>query len=261
MSIFISLVSHNHAEMIMKTFFFQDLAAKYNVVLKNNVGQDSSVLNVYCKANKIHLIDNNYGIGFGSNNNINFKYCVDVLGMQKDDIFILINPDVAINTKSIDDLIALINKYDADVAGISLFKDEGFKNRDLSVRKYPTFISFFSSLLGIKRECYFASFSAHEEAVDMEWVAGSFIAFKSSSYRKVQGFDENYFMYCEDIDICYRAKSQGMKLLYFPQIKAVHTAQHNNRKIFSKHFLWHLTSALRFILSKHIRLSVNSSIK
>ncbi len=43
----------------------------------------------------------------------------------------------------------------------------------------------------------------------MEWVAGSFIAFKSSSYRKVQGFDENYFMYCEDIDICYRAKSQG----------------------------------------------------
>ncbi len=42
----------------MKTFFFQDLAAKYNVVLKNNAGQDSSVLNVYCKTNKIHLIDN-----------------------------------------------------------------------------------------------------------------------------------------------------------------------------------------------------------
>ncbi len=76
----------------MKTFFFQDLAAKYNVVLKNNAGQDSSVLNVYCKTNKIHLIDNNYGLGFGSNNNINFKYCVDVLGMQDDDILFLLIP-------------------------------------------------------------------------------------------------------------------------------------------------------------------------
>ncbi|OAE09138.1 hypothetical protein A6A26_16675 [Pantoea sp. OXWO6B1] len=245
----------------MKTVFFQDLAAKYNVVLKNNTATDSRVLNDFCKTIKIHLIDNAYGLGFGSNNNVNFKYCVDVLGMQDDDIFILINPDVAINTKSIDDLTALMNKYDADVAGISLFKDEDFKNRDLSIRKYPTFISFFSSLVGIKRESYFANFSANEEAMDMEWVAGSFIAFKSSSYKKVQGFNENYFMYCEDIDICYRARLQGMKLLYFPQIKAVHTAQHNNRKIFSKHFLWHLTSALRFILSKHLKLPVNSSIK
>ncbi|MFB4356461.1 glycosyltransferase family 2 protein [Pantoea sp. BS_4] len=261
MSVFISVVSHNHADMIMKTVFFRDLAANYNLVLKNNTAKDSKVLNGFCKINKIHLIDSDYGLGFGSNNNVNFKYCVDVLGMQDDDIFILINPDVSINTKSIEDLIALIGKYDSDVAGISLFKDESFKNRDLSIRKYPTFISFFSSLVGIKRECYFANFSANEEAVDMEWVAGSFMAFKSSSYRKVQGFNENYFMYCEDIDICYRAKSQGMKLLYFPQIKALHMAQHNNRKIFSKHFLWHLTSALRFILSKHVKSYVNSSIK
>jgi GT2 family glycosyltransferase len=69
-----------------------------------------------------------------------------------------------------------------------------------------------------------------------------------NTYRALKGFDEGYFMYCEDIDICYRAKQLATDILYFQDIKAVHLAQHSNRRVFSKHFFWHLKSIARFLL-------------
>ena len=47
-----------------------------------------------------------------------------------------------------------------------------------------------------------------------------------SYYRQLNGFDERYFMYCEDIDICYRScKIHGKRVMYFPNIKAVHLSK------------------------------------
>ncbi|EGR3506856.1 glycosyl transferase family 2, partial [Vibrio parahaemolyticus] len=79
-----------------------------------------------------------------------------------------------------------------------------------------------------------------------------FIAIKAIHYKKLNGFDENYFMYCEDIDLCYRSKQEGESVLYLPNISAIHFAAHNNRKLLSKHFYWHLKSVFRFLITSKI---------
>lgn len=72
------------------------------------------------------------------------------------------------------------------------------------------------------------------------------------------GFDERYYMYCEDIDLCYRLKLKKIKLVYLPQFKAIHLAMHENRKILSKAFRWHVSNAIYFIIKKSIFKSFDS---
>ncbi|MDE1292895.1 hypothetical protein [Vibrio aestuarianus] len=82
----------------------------------------------------------------------------------------------------------------------------------------------------------------------VDWAAGSFLVFQADLYKKLNGFDENYFMYFEDVDICFRArKYYDQNVVYLSNIKAIHQGGYQNRKIFSKHFRWYFSSLLRFL--------------
>ena len=62
-----------------------------------------------------------------------------------------------------------------------------------------------SSFLFQKNKTIIDKFSLNEESFT-DWAAGSLLLFSADTYKKLNGFDEKYFMYCEDIDICYRYK-------------------------------------------------------
>jgi len=247
--------------MIIDLDSLSKLSNKFKVILKNNASNDSVKLKEYCLQNKIYYLDESYGLGFGGNNNYIFNYCQNSLSMTNNDYFILINPDVVISDESIEKLIILMKEYMIDLCGISLYKDEEFTLRDFSIRKYPTFITFLRSLMDSGASYKDIAENSKEPCIDMEWAAGSFIAFRADVYASLKGFNENYFMYCEDIDICFRAKKQGFNLKYIPGIKAVHKAQHNNRRLLSAHFFWHLFSALKFLYSKRFKLPMKSLLE
>ncbi|ALD79255.1 MULTISPECIES: glycosyltransferase [Citrobacter freundii complex] len=261
MNVYISVISHNHAQMIIDFDCLRKLAKKYKVIIKNNSERESIILNDYCRKNGIHIIDNNYNTGFGKNNNIVFQFCREELEMATEDYFILINPDVIIDDLNIDKLISVVEKDMVDISGISLYKDDSLSIRDYSIRNYPSFYTFFMSFFRFSKKYCVLPPDDYCSSLDMDWVAGSFMAFKTKAYSSLLGFDEHYFMYCEDLDICYRAKNRGMNLKYIPSIVGIHKAQHNNRRVFSKHFYWHVKSAIRFLVSKKIKLQVKSILK
>lgn len=244
MSIFISVVSHGHFNLIRKLNCLAELSIEFNVVVKINLQEERLI--PYLKENGIHYIDQQYGLGFGHNNNVVFSYCKNKLGMKSDDIFIVFNPDVISDVKTINKIVNSMRTNMTAIAAINLFKDSDFSIPDNSVRKFPTFINFFKSFIGLEN-----STIIHKESIEIptniDWAAGSFLAFKASHYDALKGFDENYFMYCEDIDICYRSKQAGYPVTFFPNVKMQHLAEHANRSVFSKHFFWHIKSVLRFL--------------
>lgn len=256
--VFFSVVSHNHLAVLKSMKCIEELAKRYNVVLKNNVEGESASINEYCKSNNIHLIDDLYGNGFGANNNIAYSYCCDRLGMHDDDIFIVLNPDVIIDSDSVEKLVATMFEHKIMLASITLYKDADQITRDFSVRYFPKLYTFVSSFLGFPNKTLIRV--PMENLTTVDWAAGSFLAFNVGHYRKLRGFDECYFMYCEDIDICYRSQKIGCAMKYIPYICAVHLAKHQNRKLFSKHFYWHAKSAIRFLFSKHFNTRVKSII-
>lgn len=248
MRVFISVVSHGHGELISKLDVLSRLNEKFEVIIKNNV--EDSILKKYACENNIKFIDSEYNLGFGENNNKVYDCFIDSYEVRSTDIFIVLNPDVYIDFGTINNLVSQMKSNNANIAGINLYTDYEYKTYDYSVRKFPGFFDFTLSILGFGNKTIIDK-SSLPSATNVDWVAGSFIAFNIAHYGRLGGFDTRYFMYCEDIDICFRSNVAGEPVVYFPEIKAIHLAQHANRSLFSKHFNWHIKSAFRFLLKKY----------
>lgn len=247
--IFISVISHNHLDVIRQLNCLPVLAECFEVVIKSNIPEQNKLIEEYCRKFNIHHLNDNYYQGFGKNNNDVYKYCLDFLEMKDDDVFIVLNPDVQIDLDMVELLLTTMNYDNNKIVAINLYKDTDFKYFDNSIRTFPRFIDFLNSFIsGVNNTCLDKNSIVNPTKVD--WAAGSFIAFKSSHYRFLNGFNEDYFMYCEDIDICYRSNLLGEPVIYYPFIKAYHAACHYNRKILSKHFYWHVKSIIKFLIYK-----------
>lgn len=73
------------------------------------------------------------------------------------------------------------------------------------------------------------------------WLAGMFLLFSADAYRRIGGFDERFFLYCEDYDICARLRLAGADIALVPAARAVHAAQRDSHRS-SRHLRWHLAS-------------------
>jgi hypothetical protein len=257
MTIYISVVSHGHSTLISQLSCLSSLTKIFQVVVKSNKPNDQFD-NLIISPN-FHWIDEQYRCGFGHNNNIVFEYCRSMLGMKEDDFFIVLNPDIVIEVNEIESVIKQMIQSKNKLSAINLFKDTQYSVYDNSIRNFPSLMQFCKSFLGLGNSSVLDK-SILMTPSPVDWASGSFLAFKVDHYGRLGGFDENYFMYCEDIDICYRSYLAGERVTYYPNVKALHLAKHANRKLFSKHFYWHVTSVIRFLLTKAGLTKAKSSI-
>ncbi|MBY7843260.1 glycosyltransferase family 2 protein [Vibrio fluvialis] len=249
--IYIAVVSHGHSDLIRKINCLPALANRTDIEvwLVDNLGE--SDLRLWCSQENINYLQRDTPCGFGANNN----YAFDRIRLKssKGDYFLVLNPDVDIELKNLDSLLNICKTQNIEIASINLELPDG--TPDSNIRRYPRVLDWFLSFVFKLNK----SIETKEEILDIkeiDWAAGSFLLFTCSSFQKIKGFDESYFMYCEDIDICHRARSKyGIVTHYIPQISARHYAQHSNKKFLSKHFFWHLTSIARYLIKRNTRFS------
>ncbi|EGQ9612962.1 glycosyltransferase family 2 protein [Vibrio cholerae] len=244
MKLYISVINHGHDELITSRETLTTLAKDYAVIIRSNT-PPTDRLSQYAINAAIHLIHDGCVKGFAANNNAVFDYCENQLGMTENDYFLVLNPDVDIASESLEQLLSLSKARNSDISAINLFRDEALTIYDNSIRHYHQLLAPLKSLLGIKRKDIYDK-DAISTPIEIDWAAGSFLLFKAECFSKLEGFDEKYFMYFEDADLCTRANRAGYKVTYFPSIKAIHLASHQNRKMLSKHFGWYVKSLLRY---------------
>ena len=80
------------------------------------------------------------------------------------------------------------------------------------------------------------------------WIPGLFMLFRSDAYARIEGFDERFFMYGEDFDICARVQLAGWQLQVAENLLALHDARRASHRS-KRHLYWHLSSLLRVWLS------------
>ena len=166
--------------------------------------------------------------------------------------FIVLNPDLIVDAETLYKLKQNSRDFSAPVSTINLFLDREMSISEDCIRKFPTEFTMIKSLF-FRGASTKISKSSIDSPVEIDWCAGCLMGFTPDHYRALSGFDEKYFMYCEDIDICYRSsKLFGKRVVYFPDLKGVHLADRRSRNIFSLHFYWHLVSALRFLYRRHL---------
>ena len=84
-----------------------------------------------------------------------------------------------------------------------------------------------------------------------DWVAGMFMLSQLNTFRALGGFDERYFLYYEDVDLCARARAKGLQIAVNTESSVVHAARRASRRD-PRHALLHISSGLRYVLSHPI---------
>ncbi|WED24149.1 glycosyltransferase family 2 protein [Vibrio sp. JC009] len=249
MRLFISVVSHRHHSIIINLESVRLLAEDTNVevVCRDNV--HVHVLEDTCKDIGAHYIANKKPQGFAANNNANFIYCREQLGMRDDDYFVMFNPDVYIDKQNIHQLRRELRNRKPSLAVPNLFLDKEEYVHDDNIRTYPKFSQFVRTYLFSERTTMVNRRKKLKHSSNY-WASCAFMAVRAELFLNSHGLDEKYYMYCEDVDFCYRLKEQGTYFHYLENVKAVHFRRRRSKMFLSKHFFWHVQSVLKYSLTK-----------
>lgn len=184
----------------------------------------------------VKIVKNLVPKGFGANHNQAFEF-------SQGAYFCIINPDIRFESNPFPELLKCFENTRTGVVAPLVLGPSG--ELEDSVRRFPTPTIIFSKSLG-KRQKTDSLVSTQD--VGPVWVGGMFMLFPSHIFKQLHGFDERYFLYYEDVDLCGRLQLVGYRVAVCTGSQVVHHARRTSHRSL-KYLRWHLTSMLRFFLS------------
>lgn len=239
----VSVVSHGHGSMIADLFedIRLNVASPVRVILTiNRPDADEPWANRDYPFD-LRIVRNAIPKGFGANHNA-------ALSMTDGGLFCALNPDIRLAS---DPFPALANLLREDRCGAvaPLILGPGRMPED-HARDFPSLFSLAAKALGR----HHATPPPRGATVYRpHWIAGMFMMFRTATLKSVGGFDERYFLYYEDVDLCARLRERGFDITVCTAVSAVHNARRESRRNL-RFAAWHLQSALRYLAS-HPRMA------
>ena len=212
-----ALLRHLHAEIHSETFGW-----KAEVVLVDNGSQDGTAELVGTLHPWVKQVPNRVNLGFAAGNNL---AALSASGRY----LLLLNPDAVPAPGALAQGIALMDAHpEAGMAGGELRNTRG--EREPSARMFPTLRDEIFTMSGLAAKYpqsrTFARLDRRwadpEQDAAVDWIPGAFVFLPRSVFLKLGGFDERFFMYYEEVDLCRRLQQAGYAVLYWPRLKAVH---------------------------------------
>jgi GT2 family glycosyltransferase len=187
-------------------------------------------------------------IGFGSAHN---KIISKIENKSK--YHLILNPDVIFDEEVIVKLIKELHEKDnlAMIAPRVLFPN---KTHQYSCRRYPSISELLARRFTIIKPIFQKTINKGQykdknlnTPFIADYLTGCFHLYKTKYFIKVGGFDERYFMYMEDIDICKKIDAIGKQKLYYPYVEIIHILKQGSAKK-TKLFFIHIISAIKYFL-------------
>jgi GT2 family glycosyltransferase len=197
------------------------LEVEYIVV--DNHSTDGSVDYIRANFPEVHLIANDHNFGFGKANNQGLK-------IAQGEYLLVLNPDTVVGEKTLVTLKSYMDEHpDIGAIGPKIIDREGQFEYGCR-RGFPTPLTAFSYITGLSvlfpnsrtLARYRLTYLDPDSESEVDSLAGSFMLVRREAYENIGGFDEDFFMYGEDIDWCYRMKKEGWKVYYYPQTEVIH---------------------------------------
>lgn len=245
MPISILVLTYNSASYITKLLdsifdlLGEDIKkGEVEVIIFDNASTDktASLVKGYSDKISFHVSDQNLGYAKGIN---------EASKHSKGDLLIVVNPDATLLEFSKEKIVEEFeNDKKLAIAGLNIenFNNEKEKNAGKFFNRF-TFLLFalgFEGLIGLR-------FSPDRKR-SVDFVSGGFVAIRSEFFKKAGGYDEDYFMYVEDMDICLRAKKMGYEVKFLPYATIVHKGQGSSNKEFA---IVNIYKGLLTFYSKH----------
>jgi len=235
-AITLSVVSHGQNALV--NALCADLrriaSCDLSVIITENVPEATALRP---ELRQTQIVANPTPAGFGVNHNAAFRLC-------STPYFCVCNPDIRLPADPFPALLEALAPPAAAVAGPLVRTTDG--RIEDSARRFPTAGILLRKLL---RETRVPDYPVDCGALAVDWIAGMFMLFASEAYRTAGGFDERYFLYYEDVDLCRRLKNAGRQVVFQPGAEAIHDARRGSRRNPAL-ALRHAVSAARFLLAR-----------
>ncbi len=195
----------------------------FEVIVVDNASKDGSPQMIQKLFPKATLIQNKNNLGFGRANNQAAK-------LAKGKNLLFLNSD----TKLTEDSISMINnrlnkRSDIAIIGCRLKNNDGSTQQ--SAGHFPTlpriflwalFLDDLPILRDLLKPYQISNKKFYKKEHEVDWITGAFFMIKKKVFKKLNGFDKKFFMYVEELDLCFRAKKEGFLVLYTPQTSIIH---------------------------------------
>lgn len=249
-NISISIVSHSQAALVNELLV--DLsrvcrADSIEVLLTLNVPEELP-FSPEMLPFALKIIHNDCPLGFGENHNRAFA-------LASGGFFCVVNPDIRIDTDVFPSLLSALRDESIGVVAPMVVNSSG--TIEDSARRFPTPLKIVDKVIGVGR---FKDYEINDVPIFPDWVGGMFMMFRRRIYEELGGFDQKFFLYYEDVDICARIWLKGLRVMLVPQVKVIHNARRSSHKK-ARYLLIHISSMMRFFLSMTYLRSVLSGTR
>ena len=242
----IVLYNENLEELTKTVNCFLRVPLKKRLFLIDNT-QNKLFQNIF-KKQEIEYIAVGKNIGFGAGHNM-----VKDRISNNSNFHLILNPDVNFQEAVIPNLIIELKK-DENVSMIA--PKVLFPNGDhqYSCRRYPLLSELFARRFTFMKPIFKSTvYKGQYKDKDLnnsffvEFITGCFHLYKTNDFLKLEGFDERYFLYMEDVDICRKIDNLGKKKIYYPKEEITHVLKKGSSKSM-KLFFRHTLSAIKYFL-------------
>lgn len=232
MTLSIIVLNYNTKELTLKCI--RSIVNKYREELKkkevelivvDNASTDKSISGIkgIMGTTRIKILRNKTNLGFGKGVN---KGAKKALGKY----LLFLNSDTEVGDKGFMAMVAFLAKNPKiGILGGKLKNPNG--SAQASTGKFYTLwnlalMLFGGERLGLLRE-------SPKTARKVDWVSGACMMIRADLFRRLSGFDENFFMYVEDMELCFRGKKMGFEIYFYPNIDVVHEEHGSSNRGFA----------------------------
>lgn len=229
------------------------------VVVVDNASRDGTAAAIREQHPWVRVIASPRNLGFAAGNNLAAQHA-------RGRTLLLLNPDAMPAPGALRRALALLEQNpQVGLAGGQLRAPDG--SRQPSARMFPTLRDEFFTLAGLAARFPSSRLFARldrrwanpDESAQVDWIPGAFVFLPARVWAKLGGFDERFFMYYEEVDLCRRLREAGWTVMYWPELQALHiggasarTVQHARvSRAGSQLESWRMRSALLYYRKQH----------
>lgn len=226
MDLSIIIVNYNVKEFLQNLLHSIEKASSNilkEIIVIDNASDDGSVEVIKEKFPSVKLVENKINVGFGRANN-------QGLAIAKGKYILFINPDCIVSEDTLDKMISFFESHsDCGLAGCKILNSDG--TLQLACRRsFPGPWTSFTKVTGLSNifpnsrifARYNLTYLDENKTYEVDAVSGSFMMIRKEVYEKTGGFDEQFFMYGEDLDLCYRVQKNSYKVFYVHDTQIIH---------------------------------------
>jgi GT2 family glycosyltransferase len=241
-SVDVVMVSWNAADLLPAALGPLRDHPSIRVLVADNGSEDRSIEVAEELGARVVTIGWNSGFGFA---------CNRAAELGEASIILFLNPDTRVTAADIHRCAErLLDDPSVGILGCKLVQANGELDHACrrAIPRPADALRYFA--LGASRSNYVVEGNLDEET-EVEAVNGAFLMIRRDLFVRVGGFDERYWMYAEDLDLCLLVRNEGAKVLYWPEVVAVHLKGASSGRYRSPRVNWHFHRSMWLFFRKH----------